>query len=541
MGITITSTDKNNLVKLNSALANKLDIYYLTDSSLRFGFKIKDVTIKIDDQLEDHQIILSKNVSNALNLPTECEYELIVNNSELVIGPFIGIYAGQKKDTLIKKIRLMRGFIEEYNQFNGIVFVFCFNTINKSKLTCSGFYYDPKNDRWVYSTLPLPSMLFKRGLMSTTQREYLGSLYGDKFFNYKAFGKWEMYNRMKRFQEVKPYLPLTESYKNANQLLELLEQYNDIYVKPIGGKGGKGVFNIQKTQDGKYKVRTTVDKVANEKIYKHTSELTDFIKSNFEEDQFIIQQTIDVKSDGKVFDFRVGYDKGLDGKWNRIMFITRVGGENSVVSNFRAGGNLLEPEDALKQFYGLNERQIEEYRKNIFEAGDLIINALEKTSKHFGKAALDLIVDKHGKIWLIEVNIRHPDDTLRNFIEDERSTFRKIRLTNMQYSKYLAGFSEKLNPIPTKFEDQPMEDKNTYAYKIYFYGKVQGVGFRKTLKHIGNDEEITVKPTNLKNKNIVRVEFEGNHSQLESFISRAKQENKKANVNSISIMKIEEV
>ncbi|WP_175616081.1 YheC/YheD family protein, partial [Piscibacillus halophilus] len=359
----------------------------------------------------------------------------------------------------------------------------------------------------------------------------------DKIFNYKVFEKWEMYNRMKKFKEVKPFLPVTEVYKDDVQLIDLINKYNDVYVKPIGGRGGKGIYNILKIDEEKYKIKTTVGKNITEQVYENLNEVKNFFISNFQKDKYIIQQTIDVKNNNKVFDFRVGYDKDLYGNWNRIMFVTRVGGNNSVVSNYKAGGSLMYPEDALKEFYNLSDEKVEEYKEKIFKVGDIILNALEKTSKHFGKVALDLIMDKNGGVWLVEINMRYPDDTLKNSLDDDRETYKKIRLTNMQYCKYLSGFSNKNNPTNVSIDNKIDEGQSQHSYKIYFYGKVQGVNFRKTLKRIGNEEKIDVKATNLKNKHIVKAEITVEDSTLEKFISKAKSENKKAKVNSISIIK----
>ncbi|WP_017187688.1 YheC/YheD family protein [Alkalibacillus haloalkaliphilus] len=534
--IVINTVSDKNTIYLNDQLAQKLDIPFLKDTSLRFGYKIKDLDIKLDNKLEDNQILLSSNIVSSLNIPTTCNYDVKVEDNEIVLGPIIGIYAGQRMLSLKRRVRLMQGFADEYNQVNGVIFVFCYDSLNKDNLTVEGFYYEPQRKIWVYTTLPYPSMVFKRGVMNKTQREYLSSIYKNKMFNYKYFEKWDMYERLKNNKSVNSYLPLTKIYNNSQDALDLLYRYNDIYIKPIAGKQGAGIFNVYIDKQNNFVVKTTANKQTTVNKYNTNDEIISFFNSNLEPKKFIIQETIDLKFKNRVMDFRLGYDKGIDGNWNNIMFVTRVSGDNSIVSNYKAGGKVVFPSDALKNYYNADSQQIKNLKEELLIAGNKIIEALELTSKHFGKVALDLAIDKDFKIWLIEVNLRFPDDTLENNLDESHKTYKKIKSTNLLYCKYLSGFGSNVKTMPTIINHNNKLSSQKNSFKVYFYGEVQKVGMRKALKTLGNELGIETKALNLKHKRIVRADIYCDEEDLYRFIEQAKDVNEQAYIKSISII-----
>ncbi|WP_167751490.1 YheC/YheD family protein [Lentibacillus salicampi] len=462
------SNNTSGTLTINKELSQNFKLTKIKNANIRFGFTIAEVNINIDTHLESNEIILSKGVIKKLGLPTNCQYNIIVKDSEIIIGPFIGIYIGRYKNTVIQKLRFLDSYIQNYNQIKGVVFAFSLDSINKRNLTINGYFYNPNKDRWEEAVLPYPSSIFQRSTFNSEWREYFGALYGNKIFNYRPLNKWEVYDTLNQFPEVSEYLPPTSQYNDIKDLAEYMKQYKDIYLKPISGKKGLGIFNILK-DDRKFYVKSRVDGENLEWPFENPDELLNFMHNKLEKGKYIIQKTIDIKFENKVMDFRIGMDKDQLGNWNNLMFVSRVSGENSIVSNRAISGGAIKPiSEVLKNDYHMNDQQVEYYKDELVSLAESISNKLELTGYQMGKLAFDFVIDKDKKIWVIEINSRYPDDSLANKI-GEKQTYYDIHHTNMLYAKKLGGFEVSANSVQLNFlnEDEQPEDSNQDRFKIF--------------------------------------------------------------------------
>lgn len=436
--------DKNRKLIISEEVAERLGLYFIKQTQIRFGLKVSDISIEIRPNLKN-KVILSNSVLRKLNIPLDCSYNLIVKENEISLGPFIGIYMGRKESTVIKKLRLIDSYIKNYQELNGVIFAFSLDNVNKEDLTIGGYYYNPNKERWEKSVLPFPASIFRKNTYNLQWREYFGSLYGNKIFNYKSIDKWEMYDRLRQFNEIEEYLPPTAKYINEEDVLSMLEKYRNVYVKPISGKKGKGIYNIV-VIDGYYHVKTREKSGNVEWRFSTTDELTSFLKERVTKGKYIVQKTIELQVGDKVVDFRVGMDKDQNGLWQKIMFISRVSGNSSIVSNMQiSGGEVQWIPNVLREIYMMNEQQIKSYTEKLSSLAHTISQKLEMTGLNMGKLAFDFAIDKNQKIWIIEVNSKYPDDSLADQLESNRETYYKIRHTNMQYAKKLAGFDQEMD------------------------------------------------------------------------------------------------
>ncbi|GGA64808.1 YheC/YheD family endospore coat-associated protein [Ornithinibacillus halotolerans] len=430
--------EKKRILKVGKNVAEKLGILHLQHSNIRFGLKVADVNIEIDANLGD-DIHLAQSIVHRLNLPVDCTYNIAVSNNELVIGPFIGIYMGRKETTLIKKLRIFHTYVANYKDLNGVIFAFTLDTVNKADLTMSGYYYNPKRDVWEKATLPYPASIFRKNTYNTDWKEHFGSLYGDRIYNYKSINKWEMYDRLKQFPEVIKYLPHTSLYQTVDDVTEMLDKHGNVYVKPIEGKKGKGIYNIISSNN----VITVKTREKNENVewtFTNKDDFSSFLSVHLTKRKYIIQKTVELQIDNKVVDFRVGMDKDRLGNWQNFMFVSRVSGDNSIVSNRDiSGGETKLIPDVLRDIYFMDEEMIEKHTKEFVSVAHTISKRLEETGLSLGKLAFDFAIDKNKDLWLIEVNSKFPDDSLMDEI-DNKETYFKIRHTNMEYAKMLAGF-----------------------------------------------------------------------------------------------------
>ncbi|WP_026691446.1 YheC/YheD family protein [Alteribacter aurantiacus] len=431
--------DEDYNLMINKHLAHKLGIPYLKHTNIRFGFNVSEATVIIDEQVKENEVLISKKLLKKLSLPLDCSYHLKVENNEIEIGPFIGVCMGHKRTSLIKKMKELGSYSANYSKINGVIFAFVTDDINKEGLKVKGFMYNPEIEIWNDVTLPLPASIFKRNPLTKGWREYLGAIYGSKVFNYKAIDKWEMISRLQQFAESSKIIPETIRYDNMPELISFLKVKKNVYIKPSDGKKGLGIFNVQ-IKCNNIIIKTRKDGLNYEWKFDDYSKTADFLDSHLSPKKYIIQKTVDIKVGTKVMDFRIGMDKDQNGEWKNVIFVTRVSDNDSIVSNRAAGGGeIMSPDKVLKDIYGMNKVEVNEYKSRLVKIAKVMSEKLDLTGLDIGKLAFDLSIDNEKNIWLIEVNNKYPDDSLAKEIGN-MDAYYNVRLLNMLYSKRKAGF-----------------------------------------------------------------------------------------------------
>jgi len=341
-------TECDGILKINSQTAKELNLDRIKNSVLRFGLRVSEIHILVDESIEIEDLFISKNVIDFLMIPYDCTYNISVKNNELLIGPFIGIFIGNKEQGIVKRMKLLNSFVKKYSQINGTIFAFTMEGINKSEFIIDGYFFNENLNLWMKKKLPFPMSIFNRFTMSKKQREFFRSIYGDKIFNPKAINKWEMYEQLVQYPETKELLPETIQYTNSKDIIDMLNKHNTVYIKPISGKQGVGIFKVEKLENF-YLVKTRENQENVEWSLRDERDLDKFMKVKLNNGNYIIQESLNIQLDKKSIDFRVGMDKDQSGEWKRTMFVSRISGTESIISNRAAGGGEVRTiEDVLK-------------------------------------------------------------------------------------------------------------------------------------------------------------------------------------------------
>lgn len=96
---------------------------------------------------------------------------------------------------------------------------------------------------------------------------------------------------------------------------------------------------------------------------------------------------------------------------------------------------------ALKEIYNLNESGAERKIREITKVCARILKVMEKYGNHIGDAAVDMIIDKDHKIWILEVQLNYAAEIKAFRGEDEQQILPAILPTPFEYAKILAGFN----------------------------------------------------------------------------------------------------
>ncbi|GIN90200.1 hypothetical protein J22TS1_12510 [Siminovitchia terrae] len=418
-------------------------------TTIHFGLQKIEVTCKQLDTIKENEIGLSTTVIENLKLPLEVDYEVSIQNGEIIIGPFIGVLITNSRAKLKKKvnklipIKKLKQISKQYRLVRGVVVAFSWNGIDQNNSKINGYFYNPSSKKWEEGTFPFPAVIVKRTALSTERKKYLKKLYGSRFFHLASINKWKMYKRLSSNKDLIPHLPKTFLYKKPEDILNHLKSFRTIYVKPLSGFRGIGIEKFIAEPDH-YCVKYRSDRKNVTIHFSSDTELLDYVKSKFKSKRYIIQQQIDLEIEkNHSIDFRIALIKNQSGKWEDVGMVGRKGRKGSVVSNLTNGGKMIRAQTLLLTSLNLSEAEALSIRQKMSE---IAIKAAEEIDKYdtIFKSGVDIAIDRDHHIWLIELNNRKP--YLKFSKVGLKSTIVKVRNSRLFYAKYLAGFpKEKKN------------------------------------------------------------------------------------------------
>lgn len=382
----------------------------------------------------DSNIIqLSQPLRDSLSLPKEWNPKIFQKNGILALGPIMGILAPNPL-----------GLQETY--FN----LLCRLGKEKRMLV---YYFDPANINWdkkvihgisIYGEgeFPFPDVIYDRLFLSyNTNKQELDQMrlkfihvYNIQFINSPTLfeltgNKWETHTLLS--EDLKENLPETRLLEHPSEVIEMLNVYGELFLKPINGAAGEGIIHILRTTSG------MVWFYSNGKEIQHKGEekkLTKFINSRMKRNTFIMQEGISRK---KLNDFnveiRIYMQKNGRNQWMRTGMVSRLTKSGVVTENTEVNMKIT---NVLNNLYpDSNEK------KNIRnQLGLLSKNVIESVEEHvgdFGEIAIDVCIDQYNNLKIIEINAK-PDNLFATIKAFKRRTLAGNRLLN--YASYLAGY-----------------------------------------------------------------------------------------------------
>lgn len=439
--------DQSNNVNINPTKTSLNEDYIYVNSKTRlkesllsdtvtmhFGQMTKEFKLKIDDKLRTGEVRFPHKLTDRVTIP-DLQFDYYFEGRDLYIGPVIGIHA---KDVyhLHPEKQLLR--FTRYADIKGLVFLFKIRRIDKINGTIKGLYYCPKTNSFVKGVFPYPSAIFNRASMPSDIYQHLKERIGDNIFNY-PYGhvdKYLFWDEMSKRSEVKN-LPDTMTY-NAENLDQMLRKHSDVYLKPTTLAGGKGVLRIVALKKSflLYNTNGQVFQTVSKDILLKKIEETRLTEKNY-----IIQQSIPFYNrHGNKVDFRVYFQRDKTKNWRYSGMEAKIAKEGSIISNSKKRKKIIPGEEALRRIYHLNKHQT---KQKIQEISMICIGLLQKFNQywgHIGDTAIDLIIDKQGKVWILEVQLDYASEIKAKRDEDERFILPNILPTPIEYAKSLTGF-----------------------------------------------------------------------------------------------------
>ncbi|MCA1321268.1 YheC/YheD family protein [Bacillus tianshenii] len=358
-------------------------------------------------------LYVSKKIYEELLLPYEGKIHLFVQEDVLHLGPLIGIFTAGFTNSIVRPIGERTLFFSKLlsteKKVGAYVFLFGANHINWEDGTMEGYMFSDKG--WSRKKVPFPHVVYdrlpnrrteKHKLLSET-REKMQKDYAIPWFNPGFFNKWDIHQKLMIEESIVPYLPETSNKVTIEKMERFLSDYPFIYVKPMNGSLGLGVYKIiYNREEGHYYVRYKNEDLQNKLMrFSSLETLLGTVMKNKDLSGYLIQQGIPLlKKDDSHVDFRVHTNKDENGKWMVSAMAAKLSGKGSVTTHMNSGG-LVKTLSELFQ----DEAEQTEVTDKLRRASLLISDAIDTHLPGFiGEIGFDFGMDRDKRVWLFEAN-----------------------------------------------------------------------------------------------------------------------------------------
>ncbi|MFS1511799.1 YheC/YheD family protein [Chengkuizengella sp. SCS-71B] len=320
------------------------------------------------------------------------------------------------------------------------IFLFSPENVDEKNKRIYAYFYNKTKSKWIRKWTDFPNIIFDRCRYQATSRFKQLKRFREKnpriiYLNRPLSNKWIVHEKLSENNSVKEFLPNSKLITKLDDLLQFTNRSKETFFKPINGTGGAGILKIQKTKDQKYLIQ---GRKHNRKIIPkqlvNKSQLLGLCKNLNAKKQYMAQQGIDIKLDsGSVHDYRLLIQKNNIGEWVVTGCAGRIGAKGSVTSNLHGGGYAVPADRLLKSWF--KEHQIKSIKQNMEQLSYAVVTELESQNYELCELALDIAVDRSGKIWLLEVN---PKPARKVFLKiDEEETYIKAVVRPLEYALWL--------------------------------------------------------------------------------------------------------
>ncbi|MDC3416585.1 YheC/YheD family protein [Aquibacillus salsiterrae] len=254
---------------------------------------------------------------------------------------------------------------------------------------------------WVSKELPFPDVIYNAGPPLTEKQKKIHSRLRKTipFLSNPVGSKLSVFYKIKKSNQFTEYLIPYKKVSSPNTVIDYLEEYGKVVVKPVTGHQGEGIHFIQKIE----KNYLFDNQKQQEEISKQ--ELEQRINDLLQKNKWIVQKYItSFTKAGMPFDIRLHVQKNSEGKWSIMVIYPRVSLGKSIASNLRKGARMSFFDDFLEQEYGDRALNMKKYIEVFALQFSDFFESLYPYS--FDELGIDIGLDEEGKIWLYEVNWR---------------------------------------------------------------------------------------------------------------------------------------
>jgi hypothetical protein len=441
---------KYNGIILSQGLCKDLGLESQKQIYIQFGQK-KVLSRIIKTQKSEKDLWLPETIRKQLEMPFSGSLRATVNGNTLRIGPVIGILTTGirtiENQVVSKRAYFFKHLLSAQKGEPLYYYLFTPEDVDWSTKTVQGlfWYEDGSTSGWRRARVPFPDVIYNRIPDRYTERQeeikrFINKLEKEteaKMFNAFFFNKWAIHQSLEGHPVIGEHIPETYIAPNTEMIQTMLQKHRMIYLKPIFGSLGLGIYKITDQGEKGYFCRYN-DKGKN--ILKRYKNISSFLKEHFTShrlQRYVVQQGIQlVKYDKRPLDFRVHVHKNHENKWVVAAVAAKIAGQGSVTTHVRTGGTVLSGKDLLKIVFPQYGYFLEE---KVRDTAIKLAEAIEaKVDPNVGEIGFDIGIDANEKIWMFEANSR-PGRSIFKYTSLKEADKKSLHLI-LDYSLYLANF-----------------------------------------------------------------------------------------------------
>lgn len=434
-------------------------VFYPQELNLQPIQTIAFGNLSVIGSAEPHQskkktIEISSSLAEELHIPyLPLKLHLFEKEGTLFIGPILGIFTAgftnYPHTPLGNRSSYFAKLLSLHDQVGVFPIVFGLQHINWKQGLVTGYFYSENN--WQQVKVPIPNVIYDRLPNRTVEnlkmiqevKMKLSEEYVIPWFNPGFFNKWDIYVKLRKNNQIKPLLPKTFLLTGAAVIESALEDFHYLYLKPIHGSLGNGIYQIKKYKEHYYvRFRDENDETCLYKFTKLTN-LINFLKIDEKKNKYIVQEGIPlITSDNRMIDFRVHTNKDENGEWIVTAIASKASAQGSPTTHLLLGGTVqtlqeVFPEDEIRKIN----------TKKLSQAAVAVSKELNKYwDAKLAEIGFDIGIDQNGKVWLFEANAKpgrliftHP-----KLSKNERYTHKLILKYAVNLTKLVIDKPEKI-------------------------------------------------------------------------------------------------
>lgn len=364
--------------------------------------------------------------------------------------PTLGIMAIYLSNRQFEEISYFRKLSIQGKLLGINVMVFSPEDVSHDRKKIYGLFYSSGRRRWLRKWSPFPDVIYDRCRNQATTRFYQLKQFRSKYpnltyLNRPLANKWGMYQILYQNETIRPHLPFTEKFTSFQQVNKLLKRKKVLYLKPSNGTGGRGIIRIRKVENN---LVTVEGRDAGRRIIPYQRITLQQLNNKFISwplrARYLIQQGIDLSiGDGRVHDYRLLMQKNGEGNWELTGCAGRIGPRKSITSNLHGGGTAISMDRLLERKFSSSRSG--EIKQTIEQLGHNIAQYLEKKFGKLCELGLDIAVDPHRRVWLLEVNPKPSREVFRRI--NEKGTYRRAIMRPLQYALWVCENNKKYEAV----------------------------------------------------------------------------------------------
>ncbi|SHE14676.1 Endospore coat-associated protein yheD [Chlamydia abortus] len=347
------------------------------------------------------------------------------------------LYVGNRQ---IEELHVYRKLCVLGNKLGLSVMIFTPEDVASSKKLIHALIYDSGQRKWLRKWMPFPKFIYDRCRFQRTYRfqqlKQFRAKYGHlKFLNLPMNHKWGNHRLLAGNPKIAEHLPETVRYQQKEDLFRFLRKYPLVYLKPEDGTGGRGIISLRRTEGGRFLLRgRNRQRKIIEPLLLSPEQIPVKLSDWNLKKHYLIQQGIDITlPDGRVHDFRLLIQKNGHGEWEVTGCAGRIGPSRSVTSNLHGGGSAASMEALLRKRFDADK--VKAIRDSMTSLSHEVVRHLERHFKQLCEMALDIAVDRKGKVWLLEVNPKPSREVFHRI--GQHQTYLKALRRPLEYAIWL--------------------------------------------------------------------------------------------------------